>query len=132
MAIIGNSSVPANPQTKTTLVLPGFTDYFLTPNVPSYFPPLAFAIDFANNTAAIPGSGNVPAVFTHTWDVARYVAPMLDSPKWKKRSYIIGEKLTWNEFLEIAEEAKGVKFEVVYDGLGRVKELVMETWGKGK
>jgi len=116
---------------ETTIVLNGvFADYFVAPKVPSYFHPLTFAIDIANNTAAIPGSGNVPAVFTHSWDVAKFVARLVDSPtKWEKRSYIIGNKVTWNDFVRIAEEAKGVEFEKTYDDdmemlqAGKITEL---------
>ncbi|KAK4451011.1 NAD(P)-binding protein [Podospora aff. communis PSN243] len=114
---------------ETTMVLNGFfADYFVAPKVPSYFQPLPLAIDIPFNTAAIPGSGEVPAVFTHTWDVAKFVAKLIDAPKWDRKSYIIGDKVTWNEFLRIAEEAKGVKFNTTYDDMeilkeGRITEL---------
>jgi hypothetical protein len=39
--------------------------------------------------------------------VARFVAASLDLPKWDPTYTIVGDKLTWNEFLSIAEEAKG-------------------------
>lgn len=63
--------------------------------------------DIANNAAAIPGSGDVPAVFTHTSDVARFVAASLDLDHWDSVHYVIGDRVTWNEFLRLAEEAKG-------------------------
>jgi len=112
------------------MILNGFfLDYFVAPKVPSYFQPLAFAIDFAHDTAAIPGSGDVPAVFTHTWDIARFVAALVASDeKWEKKSYIIGDKVTWKEFVRFAEGAKERRFEVGYDSLemlrrGEVTEL---------
>ncbi|CAI6092113.1 unnamed protein product [Clonostachys chloroleuca] len=43
--------------------------------------------DIANNAAAIPGSGDVPAVFTHTSDVARFVAASLDLDHWDSVHY---------------------------------------------
>ena len=61
-----------------------------------------------NNAAAISGSGNTPVVFTHTIDVAKFVAASLDLDKWDKRFFVKGDKLTWNEFLQLAEKAKGV------------------------
>jgi hypothetical protein len=105
-----------------TAVLNGyFLDYFVLPKVKSYLSPLAFALDIANNYAAIPGSGDVPVVLTHTFDIARFVTALVRQPKWEKESYIIGDKVTWNEFLRLAEEAKGTKFTVVYDSVEKLK-----------
>lgn len=86
-----------------------FMDYWGFPGVKSNLirTPLVLFIDVANNTAAIPGSGNTPAVFTHTTDVARFVAASLDLPKWDEETFIYGDKVTWNEFLHLAEDAKG-------------------------
>ncbi|KAI5923674.1 hypothetical protein F4810DRAFT_710417 [Camillea tinctor] len=89
-----------------TAVLNGcFLDYWVLPKVKSYLDPLTLVIEVANNVAAIPGSGDVP-----------------------KESYIIGDKVTWNEFLRVVEEAKGVKFTVTQDPMdelkaGRITEL---------
>jgi hypothetical protein len=98
-----------------------FLDYFVAPKVKSYQPPMALAIDIANDFAAIPGSGDVPVVFTHTFDVARFAAALVGQPRWEKETWIIGDKLTWNEFLRVAEEARGAKFTVVYDSLDKLK-----------
>lgn len=70
------------------------------------------AVDVAHDVAAIPGSGDVPIVFTHVADVARFVAASLGLPegRWDPDSYVVGDRLTWNEFLELAEEAKGRLF----------------------
>jgi len=86
-----------------------FMDYWGIPGVKSNMarsPPVNW-LDVANNAASIPGSGNVPSVFTHTTDVARFVAALLDAPKWEKETFVYGDKVTWNEFLKLAEEAKG-------------------------
>ncbi|KAH8776277.1 hypothetical protein F5883DRAFT_698650 [Diaporthe sp. PMI_573] len=105
-----------------TAVLNGyFADYWFVPNVKSYQGPLPLVIDVANNTAAIPGSGNVPVAFTHTFDIARLIPALLTLPKWEKESYIIGDKVTWNEFLQIIEDAKGAKFSTVYDPMEKLK-----------
>ncbi|KAK6826422.1 hypothetical protein RU639_005437 [Aspergillus parasiticus] len=100
-----------------TLVSNGFfMDYYGLPKVKSYLQPFVFAVDIANSTAAIPGSGNVPVVFTHTFDVAQYVAALIGEEKWNERSIIIGDKLTWNDLVSLAETTKGTKFDVTYDG----------------
>jgi len=86
-----------------------FSDYWAFPKVPSYLSrqPLVYWIDMENNAAAIPGTGDVPAVFTHTTDLAKFVAASLDLPKWEPDYFVYGDRLTWNEFVRLAEEAKG-------------------------
>lgn len=112
-----------------TAILNGyFLDYFVAPKVKSYMSPMALVLDSANDTAAIPGSGDVPVVFTHTFDVARFVVALLTKSSWHKESYIIGDRVTWNEFLRLVEEAKGTNFTVVHDSMeklrsGQVTEL---------
>jgi hypothetical protein len=92
-----------------TLVSNGFfLDYYGIPKVKSYLTHnLAFAVDVANNVAGIPGSGDVPIVFTHTFDVARFIAALVGVPDWLEWSTVIGDKKSWNEFVAIAEEVKG-------------------------
>ncbi|KAM5370517.1 hypothetical protein ACJA88_010098 [Fusarium oxysporum] len=105
-----------------------FADYWVLPKVKSYQSPLALVVDIANDFAAIPGSGNELVTFTHTFDVARFVAVLVGAPKWDKESYIIGDKVSWNQFVQYAEEAKGVKFTVKHDSIedlkaGKITEL---------
>ncbi|KAJ3539052.1 hypothetical protein NM208_g5647 [Fusarium decemcellulare] len=78
-----------------------FTDYYVAPHVKSYIRPEGLFVDTENNAAAIPRSGTAPAVFTHSLD---------------------------NEFVQIAEDVKGVKFKVTYDSkssleAGEITEL---------
>lgn len=105
-----------------TAVLNGvFLDEYVAPKVKTYMGPMGLVLDIPNDSAAIPGSGNDPVVFTHTFDIAKFVAALLTAPKWEKESVIIGDKVTWNEFLQIAEEAKGVKFSVTTDSIDHLK-----------
>ncbi|OWY48760.1 NAD(P)-binding protein [Alternaria alternata] len=105
-----------------TCVINGFfLDYYVEPYVKSYLTGLTLAIDIANKAAAIPGSGNVPVVFTYSFDIGRFVAALLGQTSWEKESYIIGDKITLNEFLAIAEEARGTKFETTYDSLEKLR-----------
>ncbi|KAM6527593.1 hypothetical protein FALCPG4_008649 [Fusarium falciforme] len=105
-----------------------FIDYYVAPYVKSHIRPEGLFVDMENNAAAIPGSGTAPAVFTHSLDVARFVVAYLQLPKWEKSAYILGDRLTWNEFVQIAEDVKGVKFRVTYDSessleAGEITEL---------
>ncbi|KAL5592484.1 hypothetical protein FOBRF1_013510 [Fusarium oxysporum] len=105
-----------------TVVLNGyFVDYWVAPRVLSYQDPLPLVVDMANNFAAIPGSGDELVAFTHTFDVARFVAALVGAPKWEEESYIIGDKVSWNQFVQYAEEAKGAKFTVKTDSLEELK-----------
>lgn len=94
-----------------------FLDFYGFPKVKSYLGNLPRVIDMAGNAAAIPGSGDVPVVFSYSFDVGRFIAALLSSPRWEKESVIIGDKMTWNEFLIVAEEMKGTKFESKHDSL---------------
>lgn len=98
-----------------------FLDYFVAPKVKTYMNPMAMVIDIPNDFAAIPGSGNVPVAFTHTFDVAKYVAALQALPKWEKESVIVGDKVTWNEFVQLAEQVKGKKFTVVHDSMEKLQ-----------
>lgn len=106
-----------------TAVLNGyFVDYWVAPKVKSYQDPLPLVVDMANNFAAIPGSGDELVAFTHTFDVARFVAALVGAPNWEEESYIIGDMVSWNQFVQYAEEAKGVKFTVKTDPVEELKK----------
>jgi nucleoside-diphosphate-sugar epimerase len=87
-----------------------FMDYWGMPKVKSHMQPVVFAIDVANDMAAIPGDGNATVELVHTSDVGKFVAASLELDKWDRVSYVIGDRVTWNEFLKLAEEAKGESY----------------------
>ncbi|KAF5004114.1 hypothetical protein FDECE_9387 [Fusarium decemcellulare] len=97
-----------------------FLDFWGYPRVPSYQRQNIVVVDIEHNTAAIPGTGDTPVTFTHTFDVAEFVAASLDLPKWDRESYVVGDTVTWNEFLRIAEKVKGERFQVVHDTLEKL------------
>ncbi|KAJ2990577.1 hypothetical protein NUW58_g2875 [Xylaria curta] len=83
-----------------------FLDYWGMPTVTSFMKPTIMVLDIANAAAAIPGSGNTPIAFTHTSDIAKYVAAVLDLDTWEPGYNISADKVTWNEFLALAERLK--------------------------
>ncbi len=92
-----------------TLVSCGvFLDYYGMPRIKSYMKPLTMVIDVEHKVAAIPGTGDETITFTHTFDVAKYVAASLDMETWPERSIIIGDKMSWNQFLKLAEKIRGL------------------------
>ncbi|KAH7231555.1 hypothetical protein B0J15DRAFT_574934 [Fusarium solani] len=106
-----------------TIVCNGFfLDYWGMPKVKSYLSPMTLFIDAAFKEAAIPGSGNTPVVFTYSHDVAKFTAALLTLDKWEKESYVIGTKLSLNEFLQLAEEVRGTEFKKTHDSLELLKE----------
>lgn len=91
-----------------TIICNGFfLDYWGMPKVKSYLSPTVIVLDVAAGKAAIPGIGLTPVVFTYSADVAKYVAACLTLPKWETESYVIGTKLSWNDFVKLAEEVRG-------------------------
>ncbi|OGM51062.1 hypothetical protein ABOM_000293 [Aspergillus bombycis] len=89
-----------------------FMDYWFAPHIPSAFDFNAPSwVDLDNNFAAIPGNGDTPLVLTHSQDIGRFVVKVLGLNEWEKRCFLVGDRLTLNEFLRIAEEIKGVSFE---------------------
>ncbi|KAI8722875.1 NAD(P)-bd-dom domain-containing protein [Fusarium sp. LHS14.1] len=111
-----------------TIVCNGFfLDYWGMPKVKSYLNPMTLFIEPASKEAAIPGSGNTPVVFTYSQDVAKFTAALLTLDKWERESYVIGTKLSLNEFLRLAEEVRG-EFKTTHDSLellksGKITEL---------
>lgn len=91
-----------------TIVYNGyFMDYLGMPKLPSHLAPYVALIDIPGNAAAIPGDGNKPVTFTHTSDVGKLVAALVNFDKWDSISFIIGDKMTLNEAVKLAEDAKG-------------------------
>ncbi|KAH7176171.1 hypothetical protein EDB81DRAFT_632928 [Dactylonectria macrodidyma] len=105
-----------------------FLDYWGIPKIESYLAPVTVVVDIAGKKAAIPGSGDKPVVFTYTRDVGKFTAKLVTLDKWEPVSYIVGERLTWGKFVQVAEEVMGEKFEVTHDSVellqsGKVTEL---------
>ncbi|KAL8794744.1 MAG: hypothetical protein Q9195_002698 [Heterodermia aff. obscurata] len=107
-----------------------FMDYFGMPHCPSSMLPETPFIDIAARKAAIPGSGHEPVSWTYTQDVAKYVRELVRSEDpWPAETLIEGDKVSLNEVLAIAEQARGgVKFDVVHDSLdalrkGKISEI---------
>ncbi|KPM35283.1 hypothetical protein AK830_g11276 [Neonectria ditissima] len=98
----------------TEVVVGFFLDYWGMPHIKSHMTTTVPVIDIANKFAGIPGTGNEVIAFSYTFDVARTVSHVLELDAWEEVTYVV-DKLTWNQFLHLAEEARGCKFEVHYD-----------------
>ncbi|KAL2876310.1 hypothetical protein SGCOL_008486 [Colletotrichum sp. CLE4] len=111
MPIIKPKTVIVDALEKTDLEFsawyPGhFADYYVCPPLQSHLKSMAMVVDVVDNKAGVPGS-----------DLAKFVAAALTLPKWEKETYLVGDKLTWNQLVELAEAVKDVKFDVAYDSI---------------
>lgn len=78
------------------------------PHYQSYMVPETPFVDISARKAAIPGSGDDPVVWTLTTDVAKYVRKMVESDgPWPRKSLVVGDTISINEILQIAEHARG-------------------------
>lgn len=84
-----------------------FMEYYGMPHVETYITQTTFIVDMANKHAAIPGDGTQLMTFTYTKDVAKFVVAALDLPTWDRNTFVIGDKMTWNDFVKLAEKARG-------------------------
>jgi hypothetical protein len=105
-----------------------FLDYWGMPHIKTNMTPDMPALDVVHGVAGIPGTGDEPVSFAYTYDVASVVAEILTTPKWDEATYIVADKLTWNDFVALAEAARGRKFHVSYDHVdelakGNITEL---------
>ncbi|KOC08145.1 nmrA-like family protein [Aspergillus flavus AF70] len=106
-----------------TRVIPGFfMDYWGMPAVRTNLQPFTFGIDISSCQAAIPGDGNDVICMTYTYDMAAFIVRLLDEEDWPEFSVIVGSQTTYNQLLQLAEELRGKKFQVVYDSVDKIKE----------
>ncbi|KAF7596685.1 hypothetical protein BBP40_000608 [Aspergillus hancockii] len=80
-------------------------------------------IDLENDFAGIPGDGEVIMSLAHTSDIGRCVAALQDLPKWETRYHLIGDRLSINDMVRIAEEVKDTKSDKHYNS----KEKLLEN-----
>lgn len=86
-----------------------------------------FLIDLKKRTAIIPGDGSHKVVFTNMMDVGRFVAASLDLQYWAPDSTIVGDKLSYNEVVELAEEVTGHAFERTYCSETEITRVLAEN-----
>jgi hypothetical protein len=51
----------------------------------------------------------------------RFLVTALDLETWPETMKVVGDTVTWNEFVQLAEEVIGAKFAVSYDSIEMLK-----------
>ena len=93
---------------KYTRVIPGFfMDYWGMPHVQTHLQPCTFGINIAKRAAAIPGDGNDVICMTYTHDMTSFMVKLLDLDDWPEFSVVVGDEVTYNQILTMAEEITG-------------------------
>ncbi|KAK5788568.1 hypothetical protein VI817_009526 [Penicillium citrinum] len=106
-----------------TRVIPGFfMDYWGMPHVKTNLQPYSFGVDISSRKAAIPGDGNDVICMTYTYDMAQYIIKALDLDEWPEFSIVVGDQVTYNQILGMAEEILGEKFDVTYDSIEQIEK----------
>ncbi|KAL1622573.1 hypothetical protein SLS56_008684 [Neofusicoccum ribis] len=84
-------------------------DYYGMPRLKTHLWALVAFVDVEHRKAAIPGDGNAKVVFTLTGDLAKFVVALLDLPteKWPRSAMVVGDRLTLNKLVEMAEKIVG-------------------------
>lgn len=84
-----------------------FLDYYGMPHWPTHLKPWTNSVSVAGKWAVIPGDGTSKGHFITSQDMARFVACMMDLPRWNKLTAIVGEELTFLQIAEVAERVRG-------------------------
>jgi hypothetical protein len=102
----------------TRFIIGFLMDYYGFPAEPIPVLPLAVVLDLENHRAGIPVDGETPVTLTHSETIAKFVTASLDLPAWPSKSWIVGDTLSWNEALRIAEDVRGMAG-LIYLGIPR-------------
>lgn len=90
-----------------------FTDYLSTPMIPTPMQGWPHILHVPTRTAVIPGDGTTAIVYTHTQDVGKFTAALLNVPVWDKEYHLVGELTTFNDVVKAAESVTG-KENIIY------------------
>ncbi|KAF4450342.1 hypothetical protein FALBO_16500 [Fusarium albosuccineum] len=99
-----------------------FMDYYGMPHVKSHLTPVSFVVDVKNKAAAIPGTGDNVVSFIYSSDMAKFVVAALSSSRWEETTYSYGDKATFNQIIDLAERARGAKFDVAHDSVDKLSK----------
>lgn len=103
----------------TRLVNGWFLDYYGMPHWKTTLHPWINILNMEEKWAAIPGDGSSRATYITTQDLGRFFAKLMDEPKWREISSIIGNEIKFTDLVALAEKTRGksqVKMRGRYEG----------------
>ncbi|MCJ1406879.1 hypothetical protein MMC19_000949 [Ptychographa xylographoides] len=89
--------------------------------------PFNFVVNVKQASAIIPGDGNAKITFTTIGDVGKFVTAALDLGKWDQEMGMVGETLSFNEIVAIAEQVTHRKFLVKYKSIEEIEEIAAKA-----
>lgn len=84
-----------------------FSDYYGLPHWRTHLHPWINVVSMEKKWAAIPGDGSARANFITTRDFGKFFGRLMDLEKWCKISIVVGDELSLNELVELAEKTRG-------------------------
>lgn len=102
------------------------------PHVQTHLQPFTFGIDISSGAAAIPGDGNNMICMTYSYDMATYMVKALELDEWPEFTVIVGDEVTYNQVLGMAEEFTGKRIARPYFRYTRNLIIISETGKKFK
>lgn len=93
-----------------------FMDYWGMPHVPTSLIPHTFGINIGKREAVIPGDGNNIICMTLLRDMTNYLVKLLDIEEWPEFSVFVGDELSYNQMVKIAEEVTGMYYWYEFSG----------------
>lgn len=91
----------------TRIVNGFFMDYWGMPHIKTHLHPFPWAIDVESKTAALPGTGDDILSLTYSFDLAKFIVRILDLENWPRVSVLVGQDVTFNQLLRMAEHSRG-------------------------
>ncbi|KAF2450150.1 NAD(P)-binding protein [Karstenula rhodostoma CBS 690.94] len=104
-----------------TAIYPGLFMEYVTEGLPTTLTLMTIMLDMKHNAAALPNKGDAKITLTYSRDIAKYISKLLTLSTWERAYFIVGDVKSWNEIVAAAETGKGVKFDVTYDAVEKLK-----------
>lgn len=80
------------------------------PHVRTNIKPMTFGVHMQSCEAVIPGDGNDVICMTYTYDMAVFMARLLEVEHWEEFSVVVGDEVTFNQLVEAGERIRGKFF----------------------
>lgn len=87
-----------------------FSDYYGMPYYKTHLHPWINVLNMEKKWAVVPGDGTARANYITTQDMAKCFARLMDLEAWEPITSVVGDDLSLNEVVALAEEVRGKSF----------------------